>query len=322
MNGWPVTRFQLLQFVNGCRGIIVFIIMILVIGNIVNGIVKDTITVDPSTYIMKDGFPVFTSQEAYIRLVTKYHHNFGTRVRIHTMRTGETFWDVSRTYNVTIDTIIAANPFLRSVEAQEGMKLVIPGENGVLMPVDDLTDVWRMKRLLSDNSGVSGAYMHGLFDLFARDDMRFVFFKGSRPVVLNRYIQTLYDIRRNYQAPVAGYFTSMFGMRTFDHFGGMEFHNGVDISAPIGTPIRPVREGIVSYTGWREGYGRTIMIQHRDGYISMYGHLLRINVRKGELVGKNRIIGDLGSTGRSTGPHLHFVMSRHGKYINPLLFIW
>jgi len=322
MNGWPVTRFQLTQFSNGCRGIVLFVIMVFVIGNIINGIVKDTVVVNPSHYVMKEGFPLFTSEDAYIKLVLRYPHDFGTRVRVHTMRPGETFWEVARANNLTIDTIIAANPFLQSLEAREGLKLVLPGENGVLMPVDDMTDVWRMKRLLTDNSGVSGEYLHGIFDLFARDDMRFVFFKGSTPLIVNKYVQRLYDIRRNYQAPVLGYFTSMFGMRTFDHFGAMEFHNGVDISARSGTPIRPVREGIVSYTGWREGYGRTIIIQHRDGYISMYGHLLRINVRKGESVNKNRIIGELGSTGRSTGPHLHFAMSRHGRYINPLLFIW
>jgi len=322
MNGWPVTRYQLTQFINGCRGIIVFIVMVLVIGNIINGIVKDTVVVNPSDYIMKDGFPVFTSQEGYISLIKKYPHDFGTRVRIHTMRNGETFWDIARSRNITIDTIIAANPFLKSLEAQEGMEIVVPGENGVLVPVDDITDVWRMTRLLHDNSGVCGSYMHGIFDLFARDDIRFAFFKRSQPVIVNKYIQRLYDIRRNYQAPVIGYFTSMFGMRNFDHEHGMEFHNGIDISSRIGSPIRPVREGIVSYTGWREGYGRTVIIQHRDGYISMYGHLLRINVRKGEMVGKNRIIGELGSTGRSTGPHLHFAMSRHGRYINPLLFIW
>ncbi len=167
-----------------------------------------------------------------------------------------------------------------------------------------------------------GDYLPWIFDLFTPDDIRFAFFKNSKPVIVNASIQHLYDIKRLFQPPVVGYFTSWYGMRYDGHYGGMSFHNGIDISAQIGTPIRPVREGIVAFTGWKDGYGYSIIIHHLDGYISFYGHLRKITVRKGEMVSKSDTIGLLGTTGRTTGPHLHFIMMRHGSYIDPLLFIW
>ncbi|HEY1406901.1 MAG TPA: M23 family metallopeptidase, partial [Spirochaetota bacterium] len=101
-----------------------------------------------------------------------------------------------------------------------------------------------------------------------------------------------------------------------------DFHAALDIRAPMGTPIRPIKEGMVIQTGWREGYGMCIEIIHPDGYLSLYGHCSKIFVEKGMIVSKDDIIGAIGSTGRSTGPHLHFEMKRHGENVNPLFFIW
>lgn len=97
-------------------------------------------------------------------------------------------------------------------------------------------------------------------------------------------------------------------------------HLGVDFAAPRGTPVRAVADGVVQYAGWRGGLGRFVRLDHPGPYGSGYGHLYRIakGVRGGGRVKQGQIIGYVGSTGLATGPHLHFVMYKYGKHINPL----
>jgi len=119
--------------------------------------------------------------------------------------------------------------------------------------------------------------------------------------------------------PVRGSITSNFGYRK-NPFGGRsrEFHDGLDIAAPYGTPVRAAGDGKVIFAGYRYGYGLMVSISHGYGYISHYGHNSRITVRVGERVKKGEIIARIGSTGRSTGPHVHFMIDKNGRRINPL----
>ena len=98
-------------------------------------------------------------------------------------------------------------------------------------------------------------------------------------------------------------------------------HLGVDFAAPTGTPVRAVADGNVTYAGWRGDYGRFLKIDHAGPYSSAYAHLRQIakGVRTGTFVRKGKIIGYVGSSGAATGPHLHFEMHEHGRYINPLM---
>jgi murein DD-endopeptidase MepM/ murein hydrolase activator NlpD len=92
----------------------------------------------------------------------------------------------------------------------------------------------------------------------------------------------------------------------------------VDYAGPVGTPIKASYDGKVIFMGNKGGYGKTIIIRHRDGYKTLYAHLSRFNNSvRGANVKKGTIIGYMGSTGRSTGPHLHFGLSFYGKWINP-----
>jgi len=95
-------------------------------------------------------------------------------------------------------------------------------------------------------------------------------------------------------------------------------HLGVDFAARRGTPLLAVNSGKVIFSGWKGGYGKVVKIKHRNGYVSLYAHQSRIRVKRGERVKKGQIIGYVGSTGRSTGPHLHFGLYKNGKAINPL----
>ncbi len=111
--------------------------------------------------------------------------------------------------------------------------------------------------------------------------------------------------------------SSPFGTRNDPFSGNPTFHQGIDLAAPAGTAIRPMRDGTVSFSGWMPGYGRTVMVRHADGTESLYGHTRSTHVRKGERVTAETMIARVGSTGRSTGPHLHFEVRRDGRAVDP-----
>ncbi len=117
------------------------------------------------------------------------------------------------------------------------------------------------------------------------------------------------------------YFSSPYGMRIHPIEGIWKMHNGVDLDAPMNTPIYASRSGKVYYRGWWGTGGNTIMINHQDGYISRYLHMERFAVANGEWVAAGQIIGYCGTTGGSTGPHLHFEIQYNGSYVNPADYI-
>jgi len=272
--------------------------------------------------VTRDGFPIFTSQKKYIDLIKNYPHDPGVELRFHKIKHGESYWDITKRYNISIDTLIAANPFIKSLIAKKNIEIVVPARDGVLFAFNDILDVWRMKKNLNYESRITGDYLPGIFKIISTDDIRFVFYKDKRPVVVNPSLEKLYSYRDIFQAPVDGYLTSLFGDRVDPFIHAMAFHNGVDIQARYGSPIHAAKDGIVIFSGWRDGYGKTVMLQHHDGYTSLYGHCSSIKVKKGDWVKKNDVVGLIGSTGRSTGPHVHFTMMRHDKVINPLMVIW
>jgi murein DD-endopeptidase MepM/ murein hydrolase activator NlpD len=121
--------------------------------------------------------------------------------------------------------------------------------------------------------------------------------------------------------PLQGYISSYFGWRINPFGGGWQFHEGIDICAYYGAPIRATADGTVKYTGWCGGYGYTIGIYHRDSIETLYGHLSRIVVKYGETVKKGQVIGYEGNSGFSTGPHLHYEIRVNGISINPLDYL-
>ena len=118
--------------------------------------------------------------------------------------------------------------------------------------------------------------------------------------------------------PVHGRMTSGFGNRFHPILGYVRFHDGVDLAASAGTPIVAAADGRVVGAGWRGGYGQQVQIAHPDGVQTLYGHMSRIAAYAGELVHKGQVIGYVGSTGLSTGPHLHFEVTKNGRPVNPM----
>lgn len=115
--------------------------------------------------------------------------------------------------------------------------------------------------------------------------------------------------------------SSQFGMRYHPILHYKRMHAGIDISAPSGARLVAAGSGQIVSAGWRGGYGNCVMIDHGDGLVSVYAHMSRISVKKGQRLGTGQSIGAVGSTGLSTGPHLHFEIRVNGNPVNPLNYI-
>lgn len=122
--------------------------------------------------------------------------------------------------------------------------------------------------------------------------------------------------------PYPGKITSTFGHREDPFDGnGVETHKGLDISGPLGSPVKAMAKGEVEFAGKKGGFGNCIILKHGNGFETLYGHLSKILVKVGEPITIGQEIGRIGSTGRSTGPHLHYEVHKNGKKINPQSFL-
>ena len=113
--------------------------------------------------------------------------------------------------------------------------------------------------------------------------------------------------------PAAGYVSSPYGLR----FDGTEFHQGIDIAADMGTPIVATADGVVTAAGWNGGYGNMVDVDHGGGIVTRYGHASAVAVTVGQQVRRGEVIAYVGSTGRSTGPHVHYEVRVNGAPVNP-----
>lgn len=123
------------------------------------------------------------------------------------------------------------------------------------------------------------------------------------------------------QQPVDAHVSSDFGWRRDPIDGKTRFHNGIDFSIPPNTPVKSVMEGEVVFSGWEKGYGHLVEIKHPDGYTSRYGHNSKLLVKEGEKVRAGTVVARSGSSGRSTGPHLHFEIRKENMALDPEGFL-
>ncbi|MCS6958482.1 MAG: peptidoglycan DD-metalloendopeptidase family protein [Pseudanabaenaceae cyanobacterium SKYGB_i_bin29] len=121
--------------------------------------------------------------------------------------------------------------------------------------------------------------------------------------------------------PTYGAVTSPYGWRTHPILGYEKFHTGIDFGADYGTPIYAAQTGTVIWADWYGGYGNTIVIDHSNGIATLYAHLQSVYVQPGETVERGQVIGEVGSTGFSTGPHLHFELRVQGEPIDPAPYL-
>jgi len=141
---------------------------------------------------------------------------------------------------------------------------------------------------------------------------------------ISQYIQQQHTIYRTTPRdwPVLGRLTSLFGRRhsPFDSEEG-EFHPGIDIANALGTPVHSTADGVVTLASWQGGYGRLVVIDHGHGFKTYYAHNSKLLVKAGDHVVRGQVISYMGTSGRSTGYHLHYEVWQNGKVVNPLKFV-
>ncbi len=142
-----------------------------------------------------------------------------------------------------------------------------------------------------------------------------------KPALDNQEEQKISNLPDKISLPVYGKITSSFGLRIDPIDGKLRHHNGIDIAVPEGTAIKPVLSGKVVYSGHSNGYGNCVIVEHDNGIQTIYAHNSKNLVKVGDTVTSNTVIALSGSTGRTTGPHLHFEVRKDGKPVNPVAML-
>jgi murein DD-endopeptidase MepM/ murein hydrolase activator NlpD len=231
------------------------------------------------------------------------------------IRPGDTIGALAQTYGLNPDTLLSLNNIKNSRLIQIDQMLRIPNQDGILYTVrqgDTLSSI--AEKYDADTASILTA--NELFSETVNAGTS-LFIPGAR---LSR--TDLQEINGDlFIWPVRGYITSPYGYRPSPFTGERQFHAGLDIGAPQGTPIRAGMAGRVSSVGFDGVSGNYVVITHHSGYRTLYAHLSVIRTKAGAYVRGGDVIGDVGSTGLSTGPHLHFTVYKNGVTVNPRALI-
>ena len=231
----------------------------------------------------------------------------------HIVRSGDNISTLAVNYGLNQDTIISLNKITNSRLLQVGKVLKIPNQDGILYTIGDTDNLASIAEKYNTNQD-DLITINELFSekISAGTD---IFIPGAR-----LDIERLQEINGDlFIRPVVGAITSYFGWRRNPFNRSLrQFHNGIDIRGGVGTPVRASMSGRVSAVGYDNVFGNYVIINHHSGYRTLYGHLNVIRTRTGANVAQGARIGDVGNTGQSTGPHLHFTIYRNGTAVNPL----
>jgi murein DD-endopeptidase MepM/ murein hydrolase activator NlpD len=233
----------------------------------------------------------------------------------YTVRQGDTISDIARNLGLNQDTLISLNDIKNTRLLQIGQVLRVPNQDGILYtakPGDTLASV--AEKYNTDVPSIQR--VNEIFSEIPKVNTSF-FIPGARLEWVN-----LQEINGDlFIWPVSGYITSPYGYRASPFTGIRQFHTGLDIGAVTGTPIKAAMSGRVTTVGYNNSLGNHVVITHHSGYRTLYGHMSLIRVKSGAYVVTGERIGDVGSTGLSTGPHLHFTVYKNGVTVNPRVLI-
>ncbi|MDR0409147.1 MAG: M23 family metallopeptidase [Spirochaetaceae bacterium] len=230
----------------------------------------------------------------------------------YTVQRGDMIGFISSTFGLNQDTLISVNNISNTRSIPIGKKLLVPNQDGIMHAVlpGETLDVIAKKYEVNPVSIVTTN------ELFTKkvSEGSLVFVPGAK-LALARLQEINGDL---FPWPVRGRLSSHYGYRRSPITGLRAFHSGVDIAANTGVPIKAVMDGMVISAGYNDVFGNFVVISHSSNYRTLYGHMSVINVETGKTVKKGQMIGAVGNTGQSTGPHLHFQVYKNGLTMNPL----
>jgi murein DD-endopeptidase MepM/ murein hydrolase activator NlpD len=235
------------------------------------------------------------------------------RITEYTVQAGDTLWSIAAAHNLTVDSLRWANPELRRNPdvLSQGQKLRIPPLNGALHDVqpgdtvDSIAAAWNVAP-----ADIRNYWPNHL--------------PGNRQPTPGSVVIVPHGTRNvdlPAPTPVAGY-AFAWPISGWITQGYHAQHHALDIAGPYGASVYASRAGRVIYAGWNpQGYGYLIKIQHADGFVTYYSHLKGQWVQVGQWVNQGDLVGAVGSTGNSTGPHVHFEIRKNGAWVNPLNYL-
>ncbi len=218
-------------------------------------------------------------------------------------------------YNITQDTIISVNNIRQSRLIQVGQYLKIPSMPGILYTVKKDGETIEQ---IAEKYEIDAQKCAAVNVAFANKELS----AGETMFLPDEELDwvTRQEINGDlFHTPLKAryWLSSPYGWRSSPFTGQRSFHGGMDMAVAKGTPIYAALDGVVVTTGYNATYGNYVIISHHSGYRTLYGHMSKITCKKGNFVYTNTKIGEVGSTGLSTGPHLHFTVYKNGKTINP-----
>lgn len=241
---------------------------------------------------------------------------------------GDTVTKISQKFHVSANTIVKNN------DRRKLKGTIAPGTRLSILPINGIVHPVAKEETLAE---LSKRYHVGIQDIVDANELDnpHMITENQRIIIPNAtelrrrpqpkpMLQTIHDAAtgqhtalakgptgRRLSWPTAGTVTSGFGWRWF------RMHTGMDIAGPVGTPVKAAKEGRVIYSGWMGGYGYCVDIDHGNGITTRYGHNSSLHVQVGQYVSRGQVISSMGSTGHSTGPHLHFEVRINGEAMDP-----
>ena len=237
------------------------------------------------------------------------------------LKKNDNLWTIKSRFKISMNTIVGANPYLKSLESTRlGQEILVLNRSGVLHRTkkeetpESIAALYGIAvSILTENNELASAL---------RED-QFLFLPSVEPVDLSKEMKELYALKKIFGFPFEKWHkrSSGMGFRTDPFTGAKSFHSGTDLPAKYGEKVFAVADGVVIFSGENGGYGNMIRIRHKDGYETLYGHNSKLLVSVGKKVNRGQAIALAGSTGRSTGTHLHFEVYKNGKLLDPKPYI-
>jgi murein DD-endopeptidase MepM/ murein hydrolase activator NlpD len=255
---------------------------------------------------LQAGFAIEESDEIPLNLMETFSWNAYKVVK------GDTLSGIAQTLGLSLGTLISSNNITNARRLQEGETLRVPNMDGVPYTV-------KAGDSLSGISSSTGVPLQVILDV---NDLQSDVIQAGTSLFLPGARMAQEEIRlalgESFVYPVRGVMSSNYGWRIDPIANVGRFHSGIDLAAPLGTPVMATMDGKVSHVAVNSVYGNYIILTHSGGYQSLYAHLSAVTVKQGASVIQGTKIGEVGSTGYSTGPHLHFAVFKNDKVINPL----
>lgn len=278
------------------------------------------------------------------------------KTKSYVVAKGDSLWSIANSQNIEVDTLIGSNNFKTSSRLRPGATLRIPNQDGIFYVMkkgETIEAVSKrygvgMNKLRQVNFNINtaslkagdevflpGAKPDGLMEHKDKDsEVKVAENKKSEKTDKNAKSKTAnakatklpkgeVAIRNTgaFRWPIMGRINSPFGWRYHPITKRRDFHTGIDIKANRNDPIKAAAPGRVAYSGWMGGYGKVLVIEHLNGQSSLYAHCSSLLVGKGENVSSGKLVAKIGTTGRSTGPHLHFEIRNGNSPVNPIKYL-